>query len=349
MPAPGAQAPITPPSGLKDCPVAELDLLPTHPDWGGKLAAAWQPGERPARERLDYVISEIAADYEDGHDRPDVDGTSKLSPFLRWGHLSAQQLFSALQPLLEDAGAHAGAAAMLRQLAWRDFCWHLLYHYPHLSTENFRREYDAMGWAWPNEQEQTMAEWRAWTRGETGYRLVDAGMQQLWQTGWMHNRVRMVVASFLVKNLQIHWRAGEEWFWDTLVDADPASNAVNWQWVAGSGTDASPFFRVFNPELQAKKFDPQQLRRSVRAARARAVGGPEGNPCPSAAGLRGHETCPGVAAYSRACPVALRLAARRIGGGGRCGRRALLDRQTFGVTGDAAGHGGEDDAVEGHQ
>lgn len=257
LPAPGAQAPFTPPSGLEDCPVAELDLLPTHPDWGGKLAAAWQPGERSAQERLDYVISEVAADYEDGHDRPDVDGTSKLSPFLRWGHLSAQQLFSALQPLLEDAGAHAGAAAMLRQLAWRDFCWHLLYHYPHLSTENFRREYDAMGWAWPNEQEQTVAEWRAWTRGETGYRLVDAGMQQLWQTGWMHNRVRMVVASFLVKNLQIHWRAGEEWFWDTLVDADPASNAVNWQWVAGSGTDASPFFRVFNPELQAKKFDPQ--------------------------------------------------------------------------------------------
>lgn len=146
---------------------------------------------------------------------------------------------------------------MRRQLAWRDFCWHLYYHHPQLPERNLRAQFDHFDWAWPEQDPHAADQVRLWQKGRTGFGLVDAGMQQLWQTGWMHNRVRMVAASLLVKNLQVHWKVGERWFWDTLVDADLASNSANWQWVAGSGADASPYFRVFNPELQAKKFDPQ--------------------------------------------------------------------------------------------
>lgn len=153
--------------------------------------------------------------------------------------------------------ASEGATAMRRQLAWRDFCWHLYYHHPQLPERNLRAQFDHFDWSWPEADPQAAEYMSCWQQGRTGFGLVDAGMQQLWQTGWMHNRVRMVAASLLVKNLQVHWKAGERWFWDTLVDADLASNTANWQWVAGSGADASPYFRVFNPELQAKKFDPQ--------------------------------------------------------------------------------------------
>lgn len=270
---------------LEDEDLAEWKFLPTSPDWSGGLAATWEPGERPAHERLDHVLEEIAEDYVAGRDRPDRDGTSRLSPALRWGHLSPVQVWEALGRLLvQHPEASEGARAMMRQLVWRDFCWNLLYHQPRMSEQNLRPEFDAFDWAWPSDQALDLASrggegsvavpspergpddhaqteidanYAAWCRGATGFGLVDAGMKQLWDTGWMHNRVRMVTASLLVKNLGIHWRTGEQWFWDTLVDADAASNPANWQWVAGCGADASPYFRIFNPLLQAKKFDPR--------------------------------------------------------------------------------------------
>lgn len=280
LPAPST---IQPATALEMLAGEELDswgLLPRHPDWSAGLAAAWTPGEAAAHERLAMVLQDVAADYQLGRDRPGTDGTSRLSPALRWGHLSPVQVWEALGTLAAgNQGAADGARAIMRQLAWRDFCWNQLYHHPDLGTANLRPEYNNFDWAWPTEllptpkgshgtpkaqpgpdgpgQNQVNDLYGAWCRGETGFPLVDAGMRELWETGWMHNRVRMVTASLLVKNLGIHWRAGEAWFWDTLVDADAASNPANWQWVAGCGADAAPYFRVFNPVLQAKRFDAQ--------------------------------------------------------------------------------------------
>ena len=192
--------------------------------------------------------------YVEEQDFPAEDGTSNLSPHLRFGEISPFEVWHAVERHRSRAhGDAAGASAYLRQLVWREFAYHLLYHLPSITTENMRPEFDRFPW-----QEPTEAVLEAWQQGRTGIPLVDAGMRELWHTGVMHNRVRMVVASFLIKNLRIDWRVGEAWFWDTLVDADPASNALNWQWVAGSGPDAAPYFRAFNPELQATKFDPHR-------------------------------------------------------------------------------------------
>ncbi|MDQ6752622.1 MAG: DNA photolyase family protein [Actinomycetota bacterium] len=264
--------------GLDNDEVDAWDLLPTSPDWSAGLAKTWVPGEAAAHERLELVLEDVAAQYQEGRDRPGVDGTTGLSPALRWGHLSPVQVWHALGALaVQSHEASDGARAIMRQLAWRDFCWNQIYLQPSLTTQNLRPEFDTFDWAWPTEvlpkpsngpdalappssdspaQGSVDAIYKAWCQGKTGFALVDAGMLQLWETGWMHNRVRMVAASLLVKNLGIHWRAGEAWFWDTLVDADAASNPANWQWVAGCGADAAPYFRVFNPVLQAKKFDP---------------------------------------------------------------------------------------------
>ncbi|WP_431711801.1 cryptochrome/photolyase family protein [Glutamicibacter uratoxydans] len=242
------------PPGVK---LDQLDLLPQKPDWGEKLHAWWTPGESSAQQRLEDVLANIAENYTQERDRPDREGTSRLSPALRWGHLSPVQVVTALTKQIGQHADPEGAAALRRQVIWREFCWHLLYHFPQMPTQNFRPEFDSMDWTRAQDDELAAEFLSAWQSGETGYGLVDAGMLELWDTGWMHNRVRMVTASFLVKNLGVHWKDGEQWFWDTLVDADLASNTVNWQWVAGSGTDAAPFFRIFNPELQAKKFDPQ--------------------------------------------------------------------------------------------
>ena len=174
--------------------------------------------------------------------------TSRLSPHLRWGELSPHEVWHALR---ERRARGEGANRFRTELGWREFAWHVLFHAPELATRNWRAEFDAF--PWPRLHPTAL---RAWEEGRTGVPLVDAGMRELWATGTMHNRVRMVVASFLTKNLLIDWRRGEQWFWDTLVDADAASNPFNWQWVAGSGADAAPYFRVFNPELQATKFDP---------------------------------------------------------------------------------------------
>jgi len=222
----------------------DLLLLPREPDWAGGLRAAWTPGEHAARERLTRFAAELG-DYSD-RDLPAVDATSHLSPRLRWGELSPRQVWHRIR----TAGGPQ-ADAFLRQLGWRDFFRHTLFHEPRLATRNLRTEFDRFPWAQPDP-----AELRAWQQGRTGIPLVDAGMRELWQTGVMHNRVRMSAASFLIKNLLIDWRVGEQWFWDTLVDADEASNPGNWQWVAGSGQDAAPYFRIFNPERQAARFDP---------------------------------------------------------------------------------------------
>ncbi|TXK18614.1 deoxyribodipyrimidine photo-lyase [Homoserinibacter sp. GY 40078] len=220
-------------------------LLPTHPDWAGGLRRVWTPGEEAARARLDEFAAEVLDDYGD-RDLPAVDATSRLSPRLRWGEVSPVQVWHRIRGARSD---HADG--FLRELGWREFFRHTLFHQPELAARNLRPAFDAFPWEAPDE-----AELDAWRRGRTGIPLVDAGMRELWDTGVMHNRVRMSAASFLVKNLLIDWRVGEQWFWDTLVDADEASNPGNWQWVAGSGQDAAPYFRIFNPERQAARFDP---------------------------------------------------------------------------------------------
>jgi deoxyribodipyrimidine photo-lyase len=218
-------------------------LLPRHPDWANGLRETWEPGEPAARARLRAFLEDDIRAYDRARDEPAAGVTSLLSPRLRWGELSPFTVW-------HETVAAGGDARFLSEIGWREFAWHTLFHSPDLATRNLRREFD--GFPWPRLHPSQL---EAWQQGRTGVGLVDAGMRELWRTGFMHNRVRMVAASFLVKNLLIDWRRGEEWFWDTLVDADAASNPFNWQWVAGSGADAAPYFRVFNPDLQAKKFD----------------------------------------------------------------------------------------------
>ena len=233
-------------AGLKSLNLADLELLPTAPDWAAGLRETWTPGEAGALARLDQAV-DMANDYADMRDRPDVDSTSRLSPHLHFGELSPRQVW---HDIAAGNPGSSGAAALLRQLYWREFSAYLLYHYPSLAYEPLRTEFENFPWV------RDDAALRAWQRGRTGFPIVDAGMRQLWSTGWMHNRVRMICASFLVKDLLVHWRNGADWFLDTLVDADLANNSAGWQWVAGSGTDAAPYFRIFNPVLQGKKFDP---------------------------------------------------------------------------------------------
>jgi deoxyribodipyrimidine photo-lyase len=229
--------------------IDELGLLPVGLDWAGGLRETWAPGENGASERLDAACA-IAGDYDEHRDRPDLDGTSRLSPHLHFGELSPRQVWHDVRSATAASG-QKGADALLRQLYWRDFSTYLLYHFPRLPDEPLRKEFRQFPWADDPEGLE------AWQRGHTGYPIVDAGMRQLWATGWMHNRVRMIVASFLVKDLLVPWQAGADWFLDTLVDADLANNSASWQWVAGCGTDAAPYFRIFNPVLQGKKFDPK--------------------------------------------------------------------------------------------
>lgn len=236
-----------------EIPSDELDawgLLPTKPDWAQGLRDTWTPGEAGANTRLDDFLDGAAQGYKDKRDLPAVHGTSMLSPHLRFGEISPFEVWHAAQDH-RDSSTAEGIRAFGSELGWREFSWQLLFFNPELATVNYRPEFDAFAW-----ESATRSELKAWQRGRTGYPLIDAGMRQLWEIGWMHNRVRMATASFLIKNLMIDWRVGEKWFWDCLVDADAASNAASWQWVAGSGADASPYFRIFNPVLQSKKFDP---------------------------------------------------------------------------------------------
>jgi len=220
-------------------------LQPRKPDWAGGLRAAWSPGEAGAMAQLEHFLEQGIGRYRSDRDRPGEDSVSRLSPYLHWGEISVRQVWRA-------AETYAGPAAepFLRQLAWREFSYHLLWQFPDLPERPFNAQFSRFPWR------EDSAALNLWQRGLTGYPLVDAGMRELWTTGWMHNRVRMVTASFLVKHLLLDWRHGEAWFWDTLVDADLANNAASWQWVAGSGADAAPYFRIFNPVLQGEKFDP---------------------------------------------------------------------------------------------
>jgi deoxyribodipyrimidine photo-lyase len=224
-------------------------LLPTNPDWSEGLHKAWTPGEQGALGRLENFVETTLSNYH-RRDEPAPTTTSRLSPHLRFGEISPHTIWHALEQDLPPA-AQANKAKFLSEIGWREFSYNILFHQPDLHTKNFRPEFDQFPWGEP---EPSLL--RAWQRGTTGVPLVDAGMRELWETGYMHNRVRMVAASFLIKNLLVDWRVGEAWFWDTLVDADDANNPASWQWVAGSGADAAPYFRVFNPLLQAEKFDP---------------------------------------------------------------------------------------------
>ncbi|MFC8303230.1 cryptochrome/photolyase family protein [Specibacter sp. NPDC057265] len=232
-------------------------LLPHTPDWAQGLRESWTPTAAAGHERLEGFLAERVADYSEARDRPAINGTSGLSPYLRWGQLSPFQIWAALGPRRRELAGSNGPGVFATELGWREFCWHQLFHNPELATTNLRTQFNQFPWRDPANDPDAAAQLQAWKQGRTGIPLVDAGLRELWHSGAMHNRVRMVVASFLIKNLRLDWRLGEAWFWDTLVDADAASNPANWQWVAGSGADASPYFRIFNPVTQAKKFDAE--------------------------------------------------------------------------------------------
>ncbi|HVY84954.1 MAG TPA: deoxyribodipyrimidine photo-lyase [Caulobacterales bacterium] len=226
-------------------------LLPRQPNWAAAWPTFWSPGERGAQHRLDDFVEGALRGYSAKRDRPDLAHTSRLSPHLHFGEISPRQISAvAHRALAVGDASQADVDTLLKELGWRDFSAHLLFHFPALPERNWRPSFDAYPWR------NNSAECEAWKRGRTGYPYIDAGMRELWATGWMHNRVRMGVASFLVKHLRIDWREGAAWFWDTLVDADLANNSASWQWVAGSGADAAPYFRVFNPIEQGRKFDP---------------------------------------------------------------------------------------------
>lgn len=247
--------PLPRPTTLRAAPAQPSDQLsdwqlePTTPDWAGGLRATWMPGEAAAQRRLaDFLARQPG--YAEGRDYPDRHVTSGLSPHLRFGEISPRQVWYAARFAAAERPAIApDIDKFLSELGWREFCRHLLADHPDLAASNLQPAFDAFPWRSDD------AALTAWQRGLTGYPIVDAGMRELWHSGVMHNRVRMVVGSFLVKHLLIDWRLGEQWFWDTLVDADPGSNPGNWQWVAGCGADAAPYFRVFNPVLQGEKFD----------------------------------------------------------------------------------------------
>ncbi len=233
-------------------PLPTLGLLPRI-HWHGGLAATWQPGEQGAQEMLGVFCDDSIHHYAHSRDLPARLGTSRLSPHLHFGEISPRQIHFTLQAQAQrvEARQRPDIEPYLRELGWREFAHHLLYHFPHTPTRGFNPRFDNFSWAAPDEAQLTR-----WRQGRTGFPLVDAGMRELWHTGWMHNRARMIAASFLTKNLRQHWLHGARWFWDTLVDADLANNTLGWQWVAGCGADAAPYFRVFNPVTQARKFDP---------------------------------------------------------------------------------------------
>ena len=254
--------PLSAPARIPAAPAVDSErlddwtLLPgtprsKEPDWAGGLRDSWTPGEAGARDRLERFLDDWLAAYDAARNRPDKPGTSRLSPHLHFGEIGPRQVWHAVRHRMDAAGIDGAAQAYLSELGWREFSYHLLYWWPDLPEVTWKDNFRRFPWA------EDAAGLRAWTRGETGYPIVDAGMRELTAIGWMHNRVRMIVGSFLVKDLLLHWREGERWFWDTLVDADLASNSASWQWIAGCGADAAPYFRIFNPVTQGQKFDPE--------------------------------------------------------------------------------------------
>jgi deoxyribodipyrimidine photo-lyase len=240
------------PQGLA---IEELGLLPKIP-WADGFAERWTPGEAGAHRALQDFVGERIEDYHEQRDRPAALGTSSLSPHLHFGEISPLQVWEAVTarygpPAPAKKGPKSGPMTFLSEVGWREFAHHVLYHFPHTPRQPLREKFAAFPWQGTRSQE------RAWQRGRTGYPIVDAGLRELWGTGWMHNRVRMIVGSFLTKDLLISWQHGAAWFWDTLVDADLANNTLGWQWISGCGADAAPYFRIFNPVSQGEKFDPE--------------------------------------------------------------------------------------------
>jgi len=244
---PPAPARIPSVAGLGSVPLDELRLLPTI-RWDAGFHDAWRPGAAGALELLEAFIDGALADYATGRDLPDRAGTSRLSPHLHFGEISPRRIVR----VLHQRGLLAQAEGFVRELGWREFGHHLLFHFPRTTDHPLNPQFADFPWA--EDEGGVLA---AWQRGRTGIPIVDAGMRELWTTGWMHNRVRMIVASLLTKNLRLHWLHGARWFWDTLVDADLANNTQGWQWTAGSGADAAPYFRIFNPVSQGERFDPE--------------------------------------------------------------------------------------------
>ncbi|MBS0206214.1 MAG: deoxyribodipyrimidine photo-lyase [Planctomycetes bacterium] len=241
---------LSPASWPDSVALESLHLEPTRP-WVKGLRDAWQPGTTGARQQLATFLQEAVSDYSTARDFPARIGTSRLSPHLHFGEISPRTIWHAVHDILPSLSADGTVSAETyrKELGWREFAHHLLFHFPSTTDQPLRPEFANFPW------DDNQSALRAWQRGQTGYPIVDAGMRELWATGWMHNRVRMIVASFLVKDLRLHWRHGAAWFWDTLVDADLAANTLGWQWSAGCGADAAPYFRVFNPSLQSAKFD----------------------------------------------------------------------------------------------
>jgi len=236
------------PSSLK---IEQLDLLPRI-HWADGIGKAWVPGETGAQTSLQVFAKSVLDEYSETRNLPSLEGTSRLSPHLHFGEISPRQIWevTAENPMTLSAQSRTGMATYPKEIGWREFAYHLMFHFPFTTNKPLRTEFSKFPW------KTRKSALLAWERGSTGFPIVDAGMRQLWEMGWMHNRVRMIVASFLVKHLLISWQQGAKWFWDTLVDADLASNTLGWQWVAGCGADAAPYFRIFNPVLQGEKFDP---------------------------------------------------------------------------------------------
>ncbi len=252
QPLPAPKQIVAPDQWPKSLPLDALELEPKI-RWAEGLRAAWHPGEAGAREQLNRFLAKAFTSYSEQRNRPDVAGTSRLSPHLHFGEISPRQVWHGLRRMAEKRGltpAQWRSSQFLAEVGWREFAHHLLFHFPHTPAEPLRVDFKKFPW-------RKNAAWlKAWQQGLTGYPIVDAGMRELWATGWMHNRVRMIAASFLVKDLLLSWQEGAAWFWDTLVDADLAQNTLGWQWTAGCGADAAPYFRVFNPMSQGEKFDP---------------------------------------------------------------------------------------------
>lgn len=229
----------------------EWALLPTKPNWASQFNTYWAPGETGGHQKLNAFIATKIEHYKENRNFPSIDATSMLSPHLHFGEIGPWQIYrQTIMYQMQHPETLEQSDHFLSELGWREFSYYLLYHFPKLSSQNFKSVFDAFPW------QQDLGAFQKWKKGETGYPIVDAGMRELWLTGGMHNRVRMIVASFLIKNLFIDWREGAKWFDDCLLDADIASNYASWQWVAGSGADAAPYFRIFNPILQGEKFDP---------------------------------------------------------------------------------------------
>ena len=229
--------------------IDQLALLP-RVRWDAGLTARWQPGEAGAMQKLNEFVSQRMSNYEESRNRPDQVGTSSLSPHLHFGEISPGQIWHAVESASCQTLDHTGADRFLAEIGWREFAIHLLHHFPRITAQPLRAAFANFPWR------DDPADLKAWQTGHTGYPIIDAGMRELWATGWMHNRVRMLVGSFLTKHLRLTWQSGAAWFWDTLVDADLASNSLGWQWIAGCGADAAPYFRIFNPVIQGERFDP---------------------------------------------------------------------------------------------